>query len=265
VSSVPVALTIAGSDPSGGAGVQADLMTFAAFEVYGLSAIAALTAQSTAEVRSIFHVPASFLEAQLDALAADFRIDAMKTGMLGTAEVVDAVARFVDRIGAPVVVDPVLRSTTGAELLDAAGRRALIERLIPRAALVTPNLDEAEAITELRVRDRGAMARAAEAIRALGAASVVVKGGHLEGEVLADVLVTNEGTLELEGDRIDRRSTHGTGCTYASAVAAGLARGRSIREAVRDAHAFVRSAIAAGPDVGQGRGPLHPWFRWHRW
>lgn len=263
-----MALTVAGSDPSGGAGVQADLKTFAALEVYGASAITALTAQNTAGVRWVHPVEPELVASQMDAVLDDLPVTVVKIGMLANADIVNVVAVELTKCSAPVVLDTVLASTSGAPLLDDAGQRALVERLLPRAALVTPNLVEAERLCGFSVRTVEDMERAARELVALGARAALVKGGHLAGDPVDVLLVPSEsgGTLSrLSGPRIDTTSTHGTGCTYASAIAAHLAKGAPLVDAVTRAHAFVRAAIERAPKLGRGRGPLHHLHAWYRW
>jgi hydroxymethylpyrimidine/phosphomethylpyrimidine kinase len=250
------ALTIAGSDSSGGAGIQADLKTFAACGVYGLSAITAVTAQNTQGVRDMAPVAAEMVAAQIDAVAADFDVDATKIGMLATASIVNAVADAIARHSLKhVVLDPVLVSTSGRALVDAAGLDALRARLLPLATVVTPNLAEAAALSGLRVATLDDARRAAERIAALGPKSVVITGGHLDGPPV-DVLWTNGALTDVPGDRVTSSSTHGTGCTFSAAIAARLALGDTIVGAVREAKRYVTRAIENAPGLGRGRGPL---------
>lgn len=236
----PAALTIAGSDSSSGAGVAVDLKTFAAFSVHGLAAITAVTAQTSQRVQAIHRVPAVHVEAQIRAAFADFRVGAVKIGMLASAPIVRAVARAL-RDPAPrhIVLDPVLASSSGTALLSAAGLRALREDLLPMATLLTPNLPEAEILLGRRIVDA---VQAARDLRALGARAVLLKGGHGHGREVRDVLADARGVMELRHPRLPVRA-RGTGCALASAVAAGLARGRTLREAVADAEAFVQRAL----------------------
>jgi len=255
------ALTIAGSDSGGGAGIQADLKTFAAFGVYGTSAIAALTAQNTVAVTGVHAVPAEFVVAQIDAVVGDLGCDAVKTGMLATADVVAAVAAAIARWSLPnLVVDPVMVAKSGDHLLAADAVEALRRHLLPLAAVATPNVPEAEALTGRTIRTRDDALAAAHALRALGARAVVVKGGHLDRADIVDVLVTAEGAVEIVGERVPGRHTHGTGCTFASAIAARLALGDEVDAAVRAAQAYVREAMRAGVPLGAGHRPLdHFW------
>jgi hydroxymethylpyrimidine/phosphomethylpyrimidine kinase len=253
------ALTIAGSDSGGGAGIQADLKTFHHFGVYGTSALTLVTAQNTLGVRRVEPLAPSLVSAQIDAVAEDLRPDAVKTGALGSAAIVEAVAAAVarHRLG-PLVVDPVILSKDGRDLLDADAVDALRRLLVPAAALVTPNLPEAAALLGAGVAP-GEIAEAARALLALGARAVLVKGGHLPGAELVDVLAERDRVLTLRAARIDTPHTHGTGCTYSAAIAALLARGDDLVDAVRTAHAWVQRAIATAPGLGGGHGPLNHW------
>jgi hydroxymethylpyrimidine/phosphomethylpyrimidine kinase len=251
----PVALSVAGSDPSGGAGIQADLKTFAAFRVYGAAVVTCVTAQNTCGVRATGELPVALVAAQIDAVLDDLDVRAVKTGMLGRAEIVEAVAAGLARLAAPLVVDPVMVATSGDELLDAAGRAALRGRLLPLARLVTPNLREAGILAGREVRDLAGMRDAARAIRDLGARAVLVKGGHLAGDA-SDVLLDGDELHELAAPRLEAGPLHGTGCTLSAAIAARLARGATLLDAVRAAKEFVRAAIEHAPAVGHGARPL---------
>jgi hydroxymethylpyrimidine/phosphomethylpyrimidine kinase len=251
-----IALTIAGSDPSAGAGVQADLKTFTALGVYGVTAITALTVQNTEGVIAVHPVEPATVAAQIDAVVEDLGAHATKIGMLGNAAIVEAVAQCIDRHGlANVVLDTVLRATAGPRLIDADGAAAIRTLLLPRARVVTPNLAEAAALTGIEVTDLTTMRRAAAALLALGAQCVVVTGGHLEGRPV-DVFADAEGTVELEGERVETRHSHGTGCTFSAALAAGLALGDTPVDAARRAKTFVTHALRTTPGLGRGRGPL---------
>ena len=254
-----IALTIAGSDSGGGAGIQADLKTFQQFGVFGTSVIVALTAQNTRGVRAVEAVPEAMVAARLTALAEDLPPAALKTGMLAEASLVRLVAKAIRENGwQPLVVDPVMVSTSGHRLLTAEAEDVIRESLLPLAALVTPNLDEAAVLTGRAVHDLGTMERAGETLLTFGAAAALVKGGHLspEGETLTDVLVTPAGVRHFSHPRIATTSTHGTGCTLSAAVTAGLALGRPLETAVEDALDFVHRAIAGAPGLGGGHGPL---------
>jgi hydroxymethylpyrimidine/phosphomethylpyrimidine kinase len=250
-------LIVAGSDSSGGAGIQADLKTVSALGGFSMTAITALTAQSTLGVFGVHPVPPEFVVQQMRVVLDDIGADAIKIGMLGSAEVVNAVADFLDTIDPiPLVLDPVMVSSSGSALLDAQGVVALKQRLVPKALLLTPNLREAEALTGLEVDNLAAMEKAAERLLDLGVRNVLIKGGHLEGDELIDLLIGEAGRAEFRHPRIDTSHTHGTGCTLASAVAARLARGVTLCDAVAQGHDYVQRAIRNAPGLGQGNGPL---------
>jgi hydroxymethylpyrimidine/phosphomethylpyrimidine kinase len=249
-------LAIAGSDSGGGAGIQADIRTISALGGFPLSAVTAVTAQDTLGVHAVHLVPPAFVAEQIRVVLADLGADAVKCGMLGDAATVSAVASaLAGWPGLPLVLDPVLRATSGDALL-AGEARAVLAPLMVRAALATPNLGEAAALCGFAVEDVADMARAGMAIRAMGAAAVLVKGGHLPGDVLTDVLVDAEGVVTFAGERIATRHLHGTGCTLSSAIATRLAGGRALREAVAQGRAYLRAAILAAPGLGAGQGPL---------
>ncbi len=253
-----IALTIAGSDSGGGAGIQADLKTFQPFGVFGTSVLVALTAQNTRGVRAVETVPEKMVADQLTALAEDLPPDALKTGMLAEAGTVRLVAKAIrENAWAPLVVDPVMVSTSGHRLLSTEAEDVLRESLLPLSAVVTPNLDEAAILTGRAVHDVPSMERAGETLLRYGAAAALVKGGHLEGDVVTDVLVTPGGTRHFVRPRLRTTSTHGTGCTLSAAIAAGLALGRGLEAAVDDALDYVHRAIAAAPKLGGGHGPLN--------
>ena len=253
-----IALTIAGSDSGGGAGIQADLKTFHQFGVFGTTAIVALTAQNTRGVRGVHAVPEAFVALQLEALADDLPPDALKTGMLAEPGLVRLVAETVrSRRWTPLVVDPVMAATSGDRLLTPEGEAAIRELLLPLAAVVTPNLDEAAILAGHPVTDPPSMERAGQALLAQGAAAALVKGGHLAGAVVVDLLVTRGGIRRFEHERITTSSTHGTGCTLSAAITAGLALGRPLERAVEDAIGFVHGAMASAPRLGGGPGPLN--------
>ena len=261
-----IALTIAGSDSSGGAGIQADLKTFAALGVYGASAITALTAQNTQGVEAVLVVPPDFVARQIKVVARDLTIGAVKIGMLATSGIIETVAGALETLpGVPVVLDPVMVAASGDVLLDEDAIDTLRTVLLPRATLVTPNLPEAaKLLGEAEAKDERAMSEQATTLRRLGAKAVLIKGGHAEGDRAVDLLVDDEGELRLEAARVKTRNTHGTGCTLSSAVAAELAKGASLREAAARAKAYVSAAIAAADqiEIGQGRGPVHHFHRW---
>ena len=256
----PVALTIAGSDSSGGAGVQADLKTFAALGVFGASAITALTAQNTTGVRDVHGVPVANVVAQVEAVLDDLDVRAVKTGMLGTADVVRAVAALADRLP-HLVVDPVMVASSGARLLEVAAERAYVEALLPRAAVLTPNLHEAQVLLGASITTLAEQREAARALGGLGPRAVLVKGGHAvvgTSDEAVDVLWDGQRLLELRSPRISGGNDHGTGCSLASAIAAGLAKGDDLRTAVAGAKAYVARALAGGAGwrLGAGHGPL---------
>ena len=251
-----VALTIAGSDPSGGAGLQADLKTFAAHGVYGVSAVTAITVQNTRGVQAVASLAPELVAAQIDAVAADFRLAATKIGMLATSPIVTAVARAIERHRLPrVVLDPVLVASSGTRLLDPAGQAVLIAELLPLADVVTPNTLEAEALVQFPVRALPDAKLAAERLVEMGARAVVITGGHLGGPPV-DLVLEGGTCTELPGERVETRHTHGTGCTFSSALAARLALGDALVPAVRAAKAYVERALRQAPGLGHGRGPL---------
>jgi len=268
-----IALAIAGSDSSGGAGIQADLKTFAAFGLYGASAITAITVQSTKGVEAVAPLSADLVTAQIEAVAGDLALHATKIGMLATAAIVEAVAAAIEELELPLVVlDPVLVSTSGERLLDADGVQTLCMELMPLARAVTPNIPEAEALSGRSIGSAQQAREAARRIHDMGAASVIVTGGHAmwDGDTgpraensapqIIDLLFDGHVFHEFRTARIDTRHTHGTGCTFASAVAAGLALGRELPDAVARAQQYVAGAIAHAPGIGHGRGPIdHFW------
>ncbi|NNF57676.1 MAG: bifunctional hydroxymethylpyrimidine kinase/phosphomethylpyrimidine kinase [Rhodothermaceae bacterium] len=261
--SIPTALTIAGSDSGGGAGLQADLKAFQANGVYGMSVVTAVTAQNSQGVTAAFDLPTDLVTAQLDAVVDDFPIGAVKTGMLSSAVLIETVADGLERHRlTPVVVDPVMISTSGFALLQPDDVEALTTRMLPLADLLTPNTHEAEALAGFPVRTLTDARRAAEALVTKGSRAVLVKGGHLEGEGDAvDVLVDAEGERLYRAPRIDTPHTHGTGCTYASAIAANLAKGFALREAIARAKTYLTEAIRHALPLGHGHGPTHHfWF-----
>lgn len=262
--SPPVVLTIAGFDPSSGAGVTADIKTIAAHGCYGVSCITALTVQSTAGVRRIEPVEAELVSQTLEELASDVEIAAVHIGMLGTGKVVRAVVDFlIKHKPENVVLDPILKSSSGAELLDPAGTKLLVEKLLPLATIVTPNIDEALALTGLAVTNPEQMREAAKKLHALGAAAVVVTGGHLEKAIDLLSFTTKQGIQQelFTSDRLRSNSTHGTGCAFATSIACHLALGRGLPEAVLLAKAYVAAAISKAHPVGRGTGPVHHLYR----
>ncbi|MGA3307949.1 MAG: bifunctional hydroxymethylpyrimidine kinase/phosphomethylpyrimidine kinase [Xanthobacteraceae bacterium] len=263
--SVPIAVTIAGSDSSGGAGIEADLKTFSALGVYGACVVTALTAQNTKGVFAIHDVPADFIAAQIDAVFTDLDVGAVKIGMLANARAIAAVAAALDRYRPRnVVLDPVMVASSGERLLreDATGR---LRELIRRVRVLTPNLPEAAALLDAPLaRDEAEMRVQAEKLLAMGAGAVLIKGGHGSGPESVDLLVDADGCLRLAAPRLATKNTHGSGCTLASALAAGLAKGLLLEAAAREAKAYVSAAIAAADrlGVGSGRGPLHHFYAW---
>ncbi len=256
-----IALTIAGSDSSGGAGIEADLKTFSALGVYGATAITALTAQNTQGVDAVQVTPPAFLLAALRAVARDLKVDAIKIGMLARRDIIEAVAEGLsDFPGVPVVLDPVMVAASGDVLLDEDAIATLRSALMPRATLLTPNLPEAAKLLAAgEAKDERAMAGQARGLMALGAQAVLVKGGHGQGASAVDLYLDAEGELRLEAPRLSTRNTHGTGCTLSSAITAELAKGATLRAAVVSAKAYVTAAIAAADQlqIGKGRGPVH--------
>jgi hydroxymethylpyrimidine/phosphomethylpyrimidine kinase len=261
-----IAVTIAGSDSGGGAGIQADLKTFSALGVYGASVITALTAQNTRGVGAVLDLPPEFVAAQMDAVFSDLAVGAVKIGMLGNAEIVGAVAAgLVERRQTPIVLDPVMVATSGDRLLTPDAVAALRAKLVPLAVVVTPNLPEAAALLDApQATTEDEMVRQAERLLALGARAVLMKGGHGKGAESVDLLVTATATVRLAATRIATKNTHGTGCTLAAAIAAGLARGEDLAVAVRAAKDYVTAAIAAADHlgVGHGHGPVHHFHGW---
>ncbi|HWK46075.1 MAG TPA: bifunctional hydroxymethylpyrimidine kinase/phosphomethylpyrimidine kinase [Stellaceae bacterium] len=252
-------LIVAGSDSGGGAGIQADIKTVTALGGYAATAITALTAQNTLGVFGVVPIDPRFIAQQMRLVLEDIGADCLKTGMLHDAATIEAVAAVIEQAAAtlPLVVDPVMIAKGGAALLDPAAVDGLIHRLIPLATVLTPNLPEAAVLTGGAIDDLADMCRAAEALLTLGASAVLVKGGHLEGPVVRDVLATSAGVEVFEAPRIDSRHTHGTGCTLASAIATGLAQHLDLRAAVTRARAYVREAIRQAPGYGKGHGPLN--------
>ncbi len=256
--SQPVVLTIAGSDSGAGAGIQADLKTFAALGVYGVSVITAITAQNTVGVRAVQEVDPDVIAAQLDAVAEDFSIAALKTGMLSSAAIIQTVAAGLRRYALrPLVVDPVMIAKSGDRLLreDAVG--TLRRTLLPLAHVVTPNIPEAEVLSGLTIRTHADRVAAGRAIMELGAHAVVIKGGHSDEDPIVDLLVDGNGVQEFRAERIATASTHGTGCTFSAAIAAALGRGEDLATAVGEARAYLSIALAQAPGLGHGHGPLN--------
>lgn len=260
----PRVLVVAGSDSGGGAGIQADIKTLTVLGAFATTAVTALTVQNTLGVEEVMPIEPRFVAQQMRAVLTDIGADAIKTGMLGSARVVEAVAGSCESLGfgVPLIVDPVMVAKGGASLLDRDAVDALVLRLLPLASLLTPNVPEAELLTGMQIRSERDLSRAADALLALGPSAVLMKGGHLEGDSVVDLLRTADGAEHrFEGPRLRSRSTHGTGCTLASAIAAGVAEGLTLEGAVRRARAYVVRAIELAPGLGRGHGPLefaHP-------
>lgn len=261
---IPRALTIAGSDSGGGAGIQADLKTFAALGVYGMSAIAALTCQNTQGVTGIVEIDPDFVSAQIHAVVSDIGVDAVKTGMLSNAGVISRISADIRELKLErLVVDPVMVAKSGDRLLRSEAVDALAGELIPLALVITPNLDEAEVLTGMHIESGEQMRKAARKLRELGSKYVVVKGGHLPGNPM-DLLYDGKDYHEFVNERYDTPHTHGTGCTFASAVAAGIARGLSVVDAVGRAKAYITGAIRNGLPLGHGHGPVHHFYEYYK-
>ncbi|MCY4167838.1 MAG: bifunctional hydroxymethylpyrimidine kinase/phosphomethylpyrimidine kinase [Rhodobacter sp.] len=257
---VAKALTIAGSDSGGGAGIQADLKTFSALGVFGCSVITAVTAQNTSAVTAVHAVPPDVVVAQIDAVFSDIDIDAVKVGMLGDPDLIGAVTDALSPFGGPIILDPVMVSKSGARLLSEGAVSALRDRLLPKSTVVTPNVPEAAALLDTREATSDAELRAqGRRILSLGTQAVLVKGGHRAAPVCTDWLIAEDGETSFAGDRIETRNTHGTGCSYSSAIAAGLAKGQCLKDAIQTAHLWLHQAIseADGLGVGGGHGPVH--------
>jgi hydroxymethylpyrimidine/phosphomethylpyrimidine kinase len=256
--SQPVVLTIAGSDSGAGAGIQADLKTFAALGVYGVSVITAITAQNTVGVRAVQEIDPAVIASQLDAVAEDFSIAALKTGMLSSAAIIDIVVAGLQRHALrPLVVDPVMIAKSGDRLLREDAVETLRRALVPMADVVTPNIPEAEVLAGITIRTPADRVAAGRAIIRLGAHAVVVKGGHSDDDPIVDLLVDDDGVHEFRAPRIATMSTHGTGCTFSSAIAAGLGRGEDLATAVGEARDYLSNALAQAPGLGHGHGPLN--------
>jgi hydroxymethylpyrimidine/phosphomethylpyrimidine kinase len=253
-------LVIAGSDSGGGAGIQADIKAITALGGYAATAVTAITVQNTLGVTGVLSLPTELIEAQARAVLDDIGADVIKTGMLGSPEVVLQVADLLQAYGIPAVIDPVMVAKGGHALLADEAVSVIADRLVPLAALLTPNAPEAAALTGLAVETTDDLRRAGEALLRRGARAVLMKGGHIPGERLVDLLITADGETRFDGTRINTRHTHGTGCTLASAIAAGLAQGHTLTDAVATAHAYVAEAIRRAPGLGAGHGPLdHGW------
>lgn len=258
MNNVKSALSIAGTDPTGGAGIQADLKTFQEREVYGMSVLTSAVAQNTQGVQDVFHLPIDFIEKQLAAVIQDIPPHAVKTGMISTIEMMELLAIYIDRFNVPYVIDPVMVATSGDALMEEESRAVIRELLVPKATVVTPNIPEAEILVGFNIQDLTGMKRAAKIIvEELGATSAVVKGGHTKGKAV-DVYFEQDYYL-LEADRFDTKHTHGTGCTFSAVITAELAKGKSTLEAVKTAKQFITDAIRYPLNLGRGSGPTNHW------
>lgn len=252
-----IALTIAGSDSGGGAGIQADLKTFQELGVFGTTAITALTDQNTLGVHDIYEVPSRFVKQQIQTVLTDFPVKAIKTGMLYSAEIIEAVAEVVKSQSIPLIVDPVMIAKGGANLLQDAAVKALIEKLLPHTTVCTPNIPEAEILTGMQIKNAEDMELAAQKILQMGVQCVMIKGGHLEEERATDRVYTQQHFYTLTTPRIETKDTHGTGCTFSAALAANIARGLSLRESIIEAKKFIHLAISTPLHIGTGHGPTN--------
>lgn len=252
-------LIIAGSDSGGGAGIQADIKTVTALGGYGMTAVTAVTVQNTQGVSDVHEIPTNIISGQIDAVLSDIGADAIKTGMLASVKVIETVAHALSELGGdiPRVIDPVMRAKGGHSLLAEDAAQALIQQLVKGATIVTPNLPEAEVLVGRSIKTLEDMESSVDALRALGAQAVLLKGGHLEGDGLVDILITQSDVVRFEDARIKTKSTHGTGCTLASAIAVSLANGFPLSDSVDRARRYVRKAIETAPGLGQGHGPLN--------
>jgi len=256
----PIALTIAGSDSGGGAGIQADLKAFSALGVYGASVITAITAQNTQAVTAVEGVSLPVIAAQIDAVLSDLTVGAIKIGMLATPEIIETVADSLKGFDGPIVLDPVMVAKSGDALLQDDAVGALVEKLLPRAAVLTPNLPEAARLLQAEAtEDDDALVEQGKALLALGPGAVLMKGGHASGDICHDHLVSHAGVRRFSAKRVATKNTHGTGCTLSSSIAAGLAKGLDVEQAVTEAHAYLAAAILAadGLTIGSGHGPVH--------
>jgi hydroxymethylpyrimidine/phosphomethylpyrimidine kinase len=260
---IPRALTIAGSDSGGGAGIQADLKTFTAFKVFGMSTLTSVTAQNTKSISGIYDLPPEFVKLQIDAVVGDLGVDAAKTGMLSNAAIISAVAEKIKQYGIDkLVVDPVMKAKSGDAVLKPESEKVLIDRLLPLALIVTPNLLEAQAISGIGVLSIEDMREAAKEIKSLGPKYVLVKGGHLElTSQSIDILYDGRNFYDFSSPRIETENTHGTGCTYSAAICAGLAKGLDVIEAIKQAKYYVTEAIRGAFNLGKGHGPLNHFWK----
>lgn len=252
-----IALTIAGSDSGGGAGIQADIKTFQELGVFGTTAITAITDQNTHGVYGIHEVPPKFVQQQLETILDDFSIKAIKTGMLFSAEIIESVAESLKYSQIPLIVDPVMIAKGGANLLQDAAIKALVEKLFPYTTICTPNIPEAEILTGIRIKDAKDMEKAAQKMLRMGVQCVVIKGGHLEGEQATDRIYTQQQFFSLTTPRIETKDTHGTGCTFSAALTANIAKGLSLQAAIVEAKKFIHLAISTPLHIGNGHGPTN--------
>lgn len=260
---IKLCLTIAGSDSGAGAGIQADLKTFAALGVYGCSVVTAITAQNTKRVDRVHELPADVVSAQIDSVFDDFKIEAVKTGMLATSEIVEAVALKLSQYEVKnLVVDPVMISKSGARLLKKEAEKALVESLLPLATIVTPNLFEAQALSGLKITSTETLNKAAQKVLSFGPKAVVIKGGHAEGAPV-DLFYDGERFQEFEAQRVETKNDHGVGCTFSAAIAAFLAKGHNLRSAVGSAKEYVTEALKSSYSIGSGHGPVNHFFDFH--
>ena len=260
-----VAMTIAGSDSSAGAGIQADLKTFAANGVYGVSVITSITAQNTTGVDAVFDLPLDIVQKQFISVVKDIDVDAIKIGMLSNREIIDVVSLVIFQTGIKnVVLDPVMVAKGGAKLLNDDAVDSIIKKLIPISALVTPNIEEAEVLSGVPINDKDDVFKAAKIIKGFGAENVLIKGGHLEGEYAVDLLFNGKETFEFKERRTQTKNTHGTGCTLSSAIAANLAKGFSLTSSIERAKSYITEAIAYSKDfnIGHGHGPLNHFYKY---
>ena len=264
MTALPSALTIAGTDPSGGAGIQADLKSFQEREVYGMSVVTSVVAQNTTGVTGIHHLPVAFIEEQLAAVFSDIQPDAVKTGMIATKEMMELTADILSGQPVPYVIDPVMVAKSGDSLMDEASRQVIRDKLVPLASVVTPNIPEAEILTGMKITSREEAETAAKVtVHELGAGAAVIKGGHLEGEAL-DILYDQESFHYFPAPRIQTKHTHGTGCTFSAVLTAELAKGRTVAEATATAKKFITAAIQYTLGIGKGNGPTNHWgYRLH--
>ncbi|TVT29384.1 bifunctional hydroxymethylpyrimidine kinase/phosphomethylpyrimidine kinase [Salinicoccus cyprini] len=257
MSRFPIALTVAGNDPTGGAGILADSKTFHSRGVYGMAAVTSLTAQNTMGVQDVFNVPVDFLEKQLYSVFSDETPHAMKSGMIATVDMMEIIARTADQYDIPYIIDPVMIATSGDALIEETSIDFLRESLLPAATSVTPNIHEAEKIAGIKIENATDIRKAADIfVKEIGVQSVIIKGGHLEGDAV-DYLFTRDTTIELSEPRIETSNTHGTGCTFSAAITAELAKGKTLEESFRLAKKYISSAIRNNPGIGKGNGPVN--------